>query len=67
MLTNKKTKVIIVVLCLQILVGFTPIKYTIAFPPSFFIAGNIGAEVPNPSVNVGQLQDKAYTEGCLAA
>jgi hypothetical protein len=61
MLTNKKTKVIIVVLCLQILVGFTPIKYTIAIPPSFFKTGNIGAEVPNPSVNVGQLQDKAYT------
>ncbi|MHA1809063.1 MAG: S8/S53 family peptidase, partial [Candidatus Heimdallarchaeaceae archaeon] len=54
-------KFVKMVLCLLILVGFTPFKYTIVISPSFFKTGNIGADVTNPSVNVGQLQDNAYT------
>ncbi|MHA1346274.1 MAG: S8/S53 family peptidase [Candidatus Heimdallarchaeaceae archaeon] len=57
----KKMKFVKMVLCLLILVGFTPFKYTIVISPSFFKTGNIGADVTNPSVNVGQLQDNAYT------
>ncbi|MHA1346384.1 MAG: hypothetical protein ACTSU7_02615 [Candidatus Heimdallarchaeaceae archaeon] len=54
-------KFVKMVLCLLILVGFTTFKYTTVISPSFFKTGDIGADVPNPSVNVGQLQDNAYT------
>lgn len=48
-------------LCYLILASFAPVQFTVTIYPSSFKTGTVDEDVPNPAVNVGQLQDKAYT------
>ncbi len=46
---------------LIILTGLAPVQTIHVSSIGVLLDGRVGSEVPNPSVNVGQLQDSAYT------
>ena len=46
---------------LIILTGLAPVQTINVSSISLLLDGSVGGQVPNPSVKVGQLQDKAYT------